>query len=286
MTLINASNATEAVNISATSDQFDFLVRDPDGNNSSTLYSWLTTNTGDPDDVQAFGTGIDVAFPSGLIDRIDIDLSNDGDIDIRFNGITASTGNDDVKPARLSVITDGASAFFNEILSFADGITGSRFNDTLHGGAGKDGLFGRDGADVLRGDSGNDVLNGGAGADNLGGGSGRDRFEYISIADSAGQSTDTIIGFLNPGNAAGDKIDVSAIDADQRAGSGGNQTFDFVGEVDEGVLTPAGSVYVRTSGSSTLFLANVDDDAKAEWGVRVNDGSVSPDDYKAEDLIL
>ncbi len=79
---------------------------------------------------------------------------------------------------------------------------GSAFADTLTGDAN---------ANTLWGMAGGDVLTGGGGGDALKGGAGNDRFVYTALSDSAvsGLGKDTIRDF-----ATGDKIDLSAIDAD------------------------------------------------------------------------
>ncbi|HEY0311914.1 MAG TPA: M10 family metallopeptidase C-terminal domain-containing protein [Allosphingosinicella sp.] len=77
-------------------------------------------------------------------------------------------------------------------------------NDTLTGGHGADTLYGNSGADTLTGGAGNDV------------------FLYTDAAQSAGTSVDHITDFT-----AGDKIDLSQIDADST--QGGDQAFSFIG---------------------------------------------------------
>jgi Ca2+-binding RTX toxin-like protein len=70
---------------------------------------------------------------------------------------------------------------------------------------------------------GDDILSGGVGADVLKGGAGNDNFVYTSIADStvAASGKDTIADFT-----AGDKIDLSAIDADGNDANG-DTAFSF-----------------------------------------------------------
>ena len=89
-----------------------------------------------------------------------------------------------------------------DTLSGIEQLIGSGFADTLTGNAG---------ANMLWGMGGGDVLTGGGGADVLKGGAGTDRFIYAALADSAVSAAgkDTIRDF-----SAGDKIDLSAIDAD------------------------------------------------------------------------
>ena len=85
-----------------------------------------------------------------------------------------------------------------------DTITGNSGADTLNGGAGNDIVNGGAGNDIINGAAGNDVLSGGdgvdtiegdAGADNLTGGAGNDIFKYDTIADSSGNTKDTITDF-------------------------------------------------------------------------------------------
>jgi Ca2+-binding RTX toxin-like protein len=205
MTVVNASTATEAVNILLGSDQVAFDARDPAGLNSSTQYSWFTTGG---DDVQATGAGIDFngdppAF--GLVDRIEIDLSNNNlqTPDVVINGITAEPGGG-IAPARLDVLTDGAVDFFDELMSFDDTMTGSAFNDTfkagggadtLNMGGGNDSAFGGDGNDTINGGRGNDTLNGENGNDTLNGGGGADTLNGGLGADNmnGGAGNDTYI---------------------------------------------------------------------------------------------
>ena len=114
-------------------------------------------------------------------------------------------------------------------LAGADKLSGLAGNDSLDGGSGNDTLLGADGADSLLGGLGNDSLSAGAGNDSLFGGSGVDRLDggagRDSLTGGAGsdtfvwaaashtgktaQTADTITDFKS-----GDRIDLSAIDAD------------------------------------------------------------------------
>ncbi len=87
-------------------------------------------------------------------------------------------------------------------------VMGSAFADTLTGDAGANTLWGLDGDDVLTGGGGGDLLKGGAGAD---------RFVYAALSDSAvsGIGKDTIADL-----STGDRIDLSAIDADGNSANG------------------------------------------------------------------
>ncbi len=115
-------------------------------------------------------------------------------------------------------------------------LRGTAGADTLTGGAGNDSLLGEGGNDRLQGSAGDDTLSGGAGYDALMGGDGSDRLAGGADADvliggagadafvfrSAADGNDRIQDFSRAG---GDKIDLSAIDADATAA--GNQAFLF-----------------------------------------------------------
>jgi Ca2+-binding RTX toxin-like protein len=97
--------------------------------------------------------------------------------------------------------------------------------ENLSGSQGNDSLVGNAGANTLQGWDGNDVLTGAGGKDTLTGGAGADRFVYASIAQSVvGANADRITDFSH---AQGDRIDLSAIDANSIAA--GNQAFTFIG---------------------------------------------------------
>ena len=95
-----------------------------------------------------------------------------------------------------------------DTLSGIEQVLGSAFADTLTGDANANTLWGMAGGDVLAGGGNGDVLKGGAG---------NDRFVYTALSDStaSGLGKDAIRDF-----AAGDKIDLSAIDADGNSNNG------------------------------------------------------------------
>lgn len=118
-----------------------------------------------------------------------------------------------------------------------EGLVGSNYNDLLigdsnsndlYGGNGNDTLIGGTGNDLLFGGRGNDVLIGGAGTDYMRGGPGADTFRFDSPSDTPVFTfvpRDKIFDF----NAyAGDKIDLSRIDANSNVPD--NQAFRFIGQ--------------------------------------------------------
>jgi Ca2+-binding RTX toxin-like protein len=178
---------------------------------------------------------------------------------------------------------------------FADTVRGNAGDDTLGGGAGNDTIQGDNGHDRLTGDAGNDrllggagndsldggtgldTLTGGAGADTLVGGAAADRFVFTAASESPAAARDLIRGFDGAGASAGDRIDLSAIDANPD--QGGNQAFAFNSKA-------IGGVWLSQSGSDTYVNANLDRDAAAEFMIRVVDGAATPGQYAASDFIL
>jgi serralysin len=109
----------------------------------------------------------------------------------------------------------------------SDFLSGGAGNDSLSGEGGSDQLFGAGGNDTLSGGAGNDTLSGGDGADRVLGGSGRDYLFGGAGADtfifaSRAEGGDRIGDFRR---AEGDKIDLSAIDANPLVA--GDQAFLF-----------------------------------------------------------
>jgi Ca2+-binding RTX toxin-like protein len=97
-------------------------------------------------------------------------------------------------------ITDDFSqgAYFTNLLTGNDVISGNKYADIIKSGAGNDILKGNAGNDNLYGESGNDVLNGGTGADTMLGGSGNDTY-YVDIAGDKVYETTTTSSSTNAG---------------------------------------------------------------------------------------
>jgi serralysin len=159
-----------------------------------------------------------------------------------------------------------------------DLIYGNGGNDVLRGRGGRDRIFGGTGADRLFGDAGDDQLFGGEGRDELYGGNGFDRmwggdgadrfvFQFLSEDDTG---IDQIRDFSN---GEGDRIDVSAIDANSSAG--GNQAFRFIGErAFSGEPGELRYRYIDLNGDefggvNTLVQLNVDGGATVELTIQL-----------------
>lgn len=135
---------------------------------------------------------------------------------------------------------------------------------TLQGGGGNDTLLGGINADNLVGGFGDDSLGGGMGADKLSGGAGADAFVFATPGETgpADADADVITDF----NAAeGDRIDLSAIDADTAIG--GDQEFASLnqGSVFSGVFAQAGQLFFETS--TNRLYGNVDADGAADFWI-------------------
>jgi Ca2+-binding RTX toxin-like protein len=123
-------------------------------------------------------------------------------------------------------------------------------NDTIYAGNGDDQVFGGSGNDYLDGDFGVDMLDGGIGTDVLEGGLSGDLFVWkdtnetgLTVADA-----DAITDF---NFAQGDRIDLSAIDADIY--TNGDQAFTFIGTATFSG-TPGEINYMHVGGDTIIQL--------------------------------
>jgi len=120
-----------------------------------------------------------------------------------------------------------------------------------------------DGADTLTGGTGNDILVGGNGADT-----------FVILQESVIQShlgggveVDTVSDFST---AAGDKLDLSAIDADSN--TIGNQGFSLV----SAFTHHGGEMTLTFAGGVTTLQLDVDGDGNADYRMKIN-GDVTHD---------
>ena len=126
-------------------------------------------------------------------------------------------------------------------------LSGGSGNDTINGLAGNDLLSGNYADDSLNGGDGTDTLVGGLGSDQLTGGAGNDVFKFNTIAEVSWG--DRITDF-----AAGDKIDLAGIDANDQID--GNQAFSFInsasftGVAGQLIYSSWGSIQGDTNGDS------------------------------------
>ncbi|GGB63781.1 hypothetical protein GCM10011505_50410 [Tistrella bauzanensis] len=155
--------------------------------------------------------------------------------------------------------TDGNDRFD---LSGVNTVTGRR---AIALNAGNDSFIGSSTGDIVHGGAGNDVIYGAAGGDILNGGTGRDRFVYKSIADStvASAGRDRIDAFSR---AEGDRVDLSAIDADTT--TAGNQAFSFIGT--GGYTGTAGALRMAGTSGGWLVYGDIDGDRRSDFSILVS----------------
>ena len=139
-----------------------------------------------------------------------------------------------------------------DTLSAIEDLIGSSFNDTL---------FGDKNANKIDGGAGNDVIKGAGGADTLTGGAGADHFVYAALSDSTLSAYDTITDFSH---ADGDKIDLSALDANSKVK--GVNSFSLVDHF-TGV---AGQLEVVSQNGGYFVEGDVDGDGHADLAIFVH----------------
>jgi Ca2+-binding RTX toxin-like protein len=156
-----------------------------------------------------------------------------------------------------------------------ENVLGAFGNDTIWGSAEANRLDGAEGDDSLSGRGGADTLVGGLGADVLSGGAHGDRFVYLALDDSragVGFGVDLITDF-----AAGDLVDLSAIDADASS-SGTDQAFTFVaafnGHAAQATLAYDGGANVTT------MRGDVDGDGVGDFELKIT-GHIAAGDFVA-----
>ena len=155
----------------------------------------------------------------------------------------------------------GLSTAYGDTFEGFENVLGGKFADALAGDGAANRLIGHDGDDILTGRDGDDRLEGQRGADKLEGGGGADVFVYSDALDTTYYSPgrDTILDFSS---ADGDRIDLSAMDAD--ATMAGDQAFVFLGYA---LFTGrAGELRVN----SGHVLGDLDGDAVADFAIAVN----------------
>lgn len=152
--------------------------------------------------------------------------------------------------------------------SSKDGLAGGDGDDTLSGGAGDDYLSGEDGKDQLTGGLGRDVLFGGNDADS---------FIYTAIDDSplGTRTHDTIKDFHH---SEGDRIDLSAIDAD--ATQDGNQAFHLGGSAFTD--SPGELIQFVDAHGHTMLEGDVNGDGVADFEIQLGHRPI----LSTEDFVL
>lgn len=144
----------------------------------------------------------------------------------------------------------------------SDHLSSDAGNDNLFGGDSDDYLYAAVGNDTVDAGAGDDLIVGGAGKDQLIGGAGSDTFKFTACLDAgtSAANRDVIVDF-----SAGDKIDVSAMDA--AVGTRTNEAFKFIGNI--AALSAAnanGALWFQDG----ILYGNNDKDVAAEFQIQLN----------------
>jgi choice-of-anchor C domain-containing protein len=174
------------------------------------------------------------------------------------------TDNTDTRGPATVTVTNQSSGIYTLTGTGADEILVSAgFDASQPGGDANDALFGNGGNDILIGNAGLNLLHGGAGRDVMDGGAGDDTYYFDAITDSGAtpDTADLIRTFVQGAGLEGDKIDLSAVDAN--AGEGGDQDFDWGGE-DTAVLANGLTWYKDTAHNRTVIQMDNNGDTTAD----------------------
>ena len=242
------------------------------GAGNDTLYG------GAGDDVLDGGIGADTMYGGAGNDTYTVDDVNDKVIELPGEGTNdvvratvSYTLSDNVETLWLdgnAAINGTGNAGNNTITgnNAANILRGGGGNDTLRGGGGNDTLYGGTGDDQLFGDAGNDILYGGGGKDLLDGGAGADIYRFLpgDLGKTVATSATVVLGA-----GQGDKIDLSAIDANSATTT--RDAFRFVGTAD--FTKKAGELRVQASGSDWTVSADTNGDGVADMVLTVKSTS-------------
>ena len=125
--------------------------------------------------------------------------------------------------------------------------------------------FGNSIANAITGNGGANLLDGMGGADTLTGAGGADTFMFRTLADSGlGSARDIITDFAE----GTDKIDLSLLDANTRAGATGDQAFSFING--SAFTGQAGQLRQVTVNGNTIVEGDVDGNRAADFQIQLN----------------
>ncbi|TAN65563.1 MAG: hypothetical protein EPN17_16345 [Methylobacter sp.] len=191
-------------------------------------------------------------------------LAEKGDQTVLLGGKAAS-GNNFIVDGQLSGTNSdfdaGNNTLTDPLLSDYQVYYGGKGNDILTGGRANELMLGGVGNDTLTGKGGADRLYGGTGKDVLTGNGGNDRFLFSNALDSAIDSLrDVITDF-----AKGDKIDLSAIDANTSTAANNAFVTLGIGDVANVIFNKTNALYFDTV--DHILFGNNDTDATADFSI-------------------
>jgi Ca2+-binding RTX toxin-like protein len=240
----------------------DFLFGDAAANVLSGLDGGDNLRGGDGNDTLIGGLGVDLMYGDAGADTMMGGVGDDGyyvesalDVLIEHSG----EGYDFVHSDFSYTLPENVEQLYLAT-------DGGAINGTGNGG--DNGITGNSHANVLHGGGGNDKIKGGAGLDDLYGDSGNDTFIWTSTADTStiAANADVVWDF-----AAGDRLDVSAIDADVY--TSGNQAFTFIGTA--ALSGTPGEINYYHSGGDTYIQLQTGTAVDVEAVIRL-EGIVTP----------
>ena len=165
-------------------------------------------------------------------------------------------------PFGYNLVLDDGNVAAGQALTISANNLRSGENATVDGSAETDGslrfIMGG-GDDVLSGGAGNDHFYGRLGQDVMTGGGGDDIFYFRGAAESQVSAMDAILDF-----AAGDRIDLSAIDA---ITGGANNAFAFIGG--GAFSSTAGELHVTGAGANWTLEGDTNGDGVADFAVAI-----------------
>ena len=144
------------------------------------------------------------------------------------------------------------------------GITESNGAEKLIGTASNNKFDGLAGDDVIKGYGGSDTLKGGVGKDSLTGGLGADQFIYDADAES-GNATSTRDVVVDFSHSQGDKINLSAIDANILSVNEDAFTAPTVGDSFSGQFSKPGQLYFDQT--THILYGNNDADNAVDFSI-------------------
>ncbi len=168
-----------------------------------------------------------------------------------------------------NLIQTGTAAINGTGNGLANAMRGNDAANVLLGGGGIDQLFGGGGSDTLIGGAARDAMTGGTGADTF-------RFANGDFGGAATSTCDIITDFTR---AEGDRIDVSAVDANTANGTG-NDAFAFIGTAAFGNI--AGQLRIVSTAALTVLQGDTNGDGTADFWIRCNGAPA----LEASDLVL
>ena len=204
-------------------------------------------NGGEGADAMTGGTGNDTYYVDNAGDTV---TENAGEgTDVVKASVSWALG------VNIENLTQGGSASIDA--------TGNGQNNSIHGNIGANVLNGAGGDDALNGGAGADTLIGGVGRDTMTGGADNDLFKFAD-GDFGGvtrSTADRIVDF-----ATGDKVDLSAVDANTLLAS--DQGFSFIGT---GAFShAAGELRYEQVAGNTYLSGDTNGDGIADFMIKLD----------------